>query len=390
MFQHIHFIFKFPIRGDSLMYAGTIKAQNENLFVNLSITSQIENQQEKPTVLELFAGGGGMALGFEQAGFQHVLLNEVNRRCCETLRLNRPDWPVEQADISTIDFSAYRGKVDVVAGGFPCQAFSVAGKQQGFSDKRGALFFEYARAIREIKPKLFIAENVKGLLFHDKGKTLEVILETLSEAGYKVFQPQLLKAINYRVPQKRERVFIVGIRNDIDIDFNFPIPEEEVYTVHDALKAGKLFNNDVPHSVGMTYSEYKYKILAQVPEGGNWRDLPIDLQKEYAGKFYGQSSNSQLARRLSWDKPSYTLLTNPNSKLTERCHPNETRPLTIRESARIQTFPDEWEFAGAKSAQYSQIGNAVPVNLAKAVAQSASAFLSKLSSKNQPLVSFIH
>ena len=368
------------------MNIGTIKTLNESLYISFPNILQTKEQQ-KPRVLELFAGGGGMALGFEQAGFQHVLLNEINKRCCETLRLNRPGWPVEQADVSTVDFSVYKGRVDVVSGGFPCQAFSVAGKKQGFDDKRGALFFEYARAIREIQPTLFIAENVKGLFFQDKGRTLRTMLERLSEIGYKVLQPKLLKAINYRVPQKRERIFIVGIRNDIDISFNFPIPEEEIYTVHDALKAGKLFDADVPHSIGTRYSEYKTKILARISEGGNWRDLPIDTQQEYLGKFYGQASNAQVARRLSWNKPCYTLLTNPNSKLTERCHPNETRPLTVREYARIQTFPDAWVFFGSLSSQYSQIGNAVPVNLAKAMAQSAKNFLSKLSNSSQlPIV----
>jgi DNA (cytosine-5)-methyltransferase 1 len=363
------------------MIIKTIPLKNKNPFTPFSTIPP--STKKKPTVLELFAGGGGMALGFEQAGFRHVLLNELKKRCCETLRLNRPHWPVKHADISTLDFSNYKDKVDVVAGGFPCQAFSMAGKRQGFDDKRGALFFEYARAIQEIKPKLFIAENVKGLLFHDKGKTLDVILKTLSEAGYKVLPPQLLKAIHYRVPQKRERLFIVGIRNDIDLPFNFPLPEEEIYTVRDALKAGKLFNCDAPYSTGAHYSESKYKILDQVPEGGNWRDLSIEFQKEYLGKRHGLGSNSQLARRLSWNKPSYTLLTNPNSKLTERCHPVETRPLTVREYARLQTFPDDWAFAGAKSAQYAQIGNAVPVNLAKAIAQSAKDFLEKPSENNQ-------
>jgi DNA (cytosine-5)-methyltransferase 1 len=119
-------------------------------------------------------------------------------------------------------------------------------------------------------------------------------------------------------------------------------------------------------------------MLKQVPEGGNWQDLPIDTQKEYLGKFYGQGSNTQVARRLSWDKPCYTLLTKPDAKLTERCHPTETRPLTVREYARIQTFPDDWQFTGAISAQYRQIGNAVPINLAAAIAGSAREFLEQL------------
>ena len=361
-------------------------------FFNSRYQTKINKQQSKPTVIELFAGGGGMALGFEKAGFQHVLLNEINKRCCETLRFNRPSWPVEEADITTLDFKSYSGKVDVVAGGFPCQAFSVAGKRGGFDDKRGALFFEYARAIREVQPKMFIAENVKGLLYHDKGKTLEIVIKTLSDAGYRVLIPQLMKAIHYQVPQKRERLIIVGIRRDIDLDFYFPKPSDVIYTVRDAFKAGGLFDEDVPESVFSEYSECKKLILEQIPEGGNWRNLPPALQKEYLGKFYGQGSNAQVARRLSWDQPCYTLLTKPDSKLTERCHPAETRPLTVREYARIQTFPDNWHFSGAISAKYRQIGNAVPVNLAAAIAKSVNTFLKKMDkemrqARSTPLVS---
>lgn len=331
--------------------------------------------QQKPTVIELFTGGGGLALGFEAAGFQHVLLNEVDKKCCETLLFNRPLWPVQKADIKTVDFTEYQNKIDVVAGGFPCQAFSVAGKQMGFNDKRGILFFEYARAVREIKPKLFIAENVKGLLYHEKGKTLEIILETLRDSGYNVLKPQVLKAVNYQVPQKRERVFIVGIRKDIAADFHFPVPNDTVHTLTDAFKKGKLFDSDVALSQGAHYSEAKFKILNQVPEGGNWKNLPVDTQKQYLKKFYGKGSNSQTAKRLSWNEPCNTLLTSPDSKLIERCHPNESRPLTVREYARVQTFPDDWQFKGSMTSQYRQIGNAVPVNLAKAVAQAAFNFI---------------
>lgn len=371
---HSHFYKK----RDVFMHIEVIPINGHPYHIHFfSGLNSVEEQPLKPTVLELFAGGGGLALGFEQAGFRHSLLNEVDKRCCETLRFNRPEWPIKQADIMTMNFKPYRGMADVVAGGFPCQAFSVAGKKEGFNDRRGALFFEYARAVRETQPKLFIAENVKGLLYHDKGKTLETVLKTLAGSGYRVLPPKLMKATNYRVPQARERVFIVGVRNDIEHEFEFPAPDKSIYTVCDALKAGKLFGVDVPNSIGAAYSEKKHKILKQVPEGGNWKALPIETQKKYLGKFYGQGSNAQIARRLSWDRPSYTLLTRPNSMLTERCHPEETRPLTVRESARIQTFPDDWEFLGGLSSQYRQVGNAVPVNLAKAMAESAKRFLQK-------------
>lgn len=344
------------------MLTATLNKQTSNIIETNLI-------KPKPTVIELFAGAGGLALGFEQAGFHHVLLNENDKHCCAALKINRPScWPVLDVDITAIDFTSYKHKSDVVTGGFPCQAFSIAGKKRGFADKRGALFFEFARAVVEIQPKLFIAENVKGLLFHEKGKTLKLMLQILANAGYKLLQPQVLKAIHYQVPQKRERLFIVGIREDIVTSFYFPLPDTTVYTLSDALKAGRLYHCDVPASKGEKYSVSKAMILSQVPAGGCWRDLPVEIQKAYLGKFYGKGSNSQVARRLSWQVPCYTLLTAPQSKLTERCHPDETRPLTIREYARIQTFPDEWQFMGSLTSQYRQIGNAVPVNLATTVA----------------------
>ncbi|MBX9706189.1 MAG: DNA (cytosine-5-)-methyltransferase [Gammaproteobacteria bacterium] len=326
---------------------------------------------QKPTVIELFAGGGGMALGFERAGFQHVLLNDNNRRCCETLQRNRPHWPVWKRDIKTIDFTSFYRQVDVVTGGFPCQAFSNAGKRRGFEDERGMLIFEFLRAIFEIQPKIFIAENVKGL-FNDKTlDTINDVYRILTERGYNVLSPEVLQAANYRVPQLRERVIIVGVRSDIAANFEFEKPNDTIFTLHDALKAGKLYSTDVPESEGSQYSDKKCQILSQVPAGGNWKDLSLDALKAYLGDWHEHVHGSQIARRLSWDKPSYTLMTTPSSRLIDRCHPDETRPLTVREYARLQTFPDDWQFAGGLTAQYRQIGNAVPVNLAESLAQAA-------------------
>lgn len=324
------------------------------------------------SLVELFAGAGGLALGLEQAGFESKLLNEVDHSACQTLRFNRPSWNVCEGDISEIDFSPYAG-TDVVSGGFPCQAFSYAGKKMGFEDARGTLFFEFARAIKEISPKVFIAENVRGLLNHDDGKTLESIKSIIDELGYELIEPRVLKAVFYKVPQKRERLFLVGVRKDLTsvFDFKWPSPFYRILTLKDALKAGELYQVDVPASSGQSYPESKKKVLALVPQGGYWRDLPEKIQIEYMQKsYYLGGGKTGMARRLSWDEPSLTLTCSPAQKQTERCHPDETRPLTVREYARIQTFPDDWQFAGSISAQYKQIGNAVPVNLAAAVARS--------------------
>jgi DNA (cytosine-5)-methyltransferase 1 len=160
-------------------------------------------------------------------------------------------------------------------------------------------------------------------------------------------------------------LILIGVRKDIDIDFAFPKPYKKIYKLKDALQASELFPVDVPNSLGVSYPKRKKEILDKVPPGGYWRDLPVKLQKEYMQKsFYLSGGRTGMARRISWHEACLTLTCNPAQKQTERCHPEETRPFTIREYARIQTFPDDWHFAGSVSQQYRQIGNAVPVNLA--------------------------
>ncbi|MET3112880.1 DNA (cytosine-5)-methyltransferase 1 [Pedobacter sp. CG_S7] len=338
------------------------------------------------TVLELFAGAGGLAIGLEKAGMKCVALNEIDHWAAETLRLNRPNWNVIEGDIREISFKQFENKVDVVTGGFPCQAFSYAGKRCGFQDARGTLFYEFARTVNEIKPKICIGENVKGLLNHDSGRTLASMIAILDEIGYKVLDPKVLKAIYHNVPQKRERLILVGIRKDLDISFEYPKPNKKVYNLRDALKKGELFTCDVPISVGTKYPDSKKRILDLIPPGGYWRNLNLELQKEYMQKsFYLGGGKTGMARRISWDEPSLTLTCSPAQKQTERCHPDETRPFTVREYARIQTFPDEWSFAGPISAQYKQIGNAVPVNMAKEIGLSIIAFLNKANSQKETI-----
>jgi DNA (cytosine-5)-methyltransferase 1 len=218
------------------------------------------------------------------------------------------------------------------------------------------LFFEFARIVNDVKPKIFLAENVRGLVNHDQGRTLKTMISVLENIGYKA-EWRILRAQYLDVAQKRERLVIIGVRHDLDMPILFP--EEKNYTVslRDAL-------HEVPQSFGQVYTEKKARIMEKVPEGGYWRDLPEELQRLHMGaSFYLGGGKTGMARRLSWDEPSLTLTCNPAQKQTERCHPTETRPLTVREYARIQSFPDEWEFLGSIAAQYRQIGNAVPVNL---------------------------
>lgn len=312
------------------------------------------NKKTRYSVIELFAGAGGTALGMENAGLNHVLLNEFDRDCVLTLKKNKPKWNIIHDDIANIDFKNM--KADIVQGGFPCQAFSFAGKKLGFNDIRGNLFFEFARCVKEVKPKIAVGENVKGLLKHDNGRTLETMEGIIRKLGYKV-KHKLVRSQYLDIPQKRERLIIIAIRKDLNIPFVFPKEKDYIISLRQALK-------NCPKSNGQEYPERKKKILELVPPGGYWKDLPIKLQKEYMqSSFFMGGGKTGMARRLSWNEPSLTLTCSPAQKQTERCHPGETRPLNVREYARIQTFPDNWDFVGSTGSQYKQIGNAVPVNL---------------------------
>ncbi len=337
------------------------------------------------TSIELFAGAGGLALGMEQAGFKHVLLNEFDHSACATLRKNRPDWNIVEGDIHDLDFTPYRGKVDFLSGGFPCQAFSYAGKRLGFEETRGTLFFELARAVKEVQPKVFLGENVKGLFEHDGGRTLETIKNVISELGYTLIEPRILRALQYNVPQKRERLILIAIRNDIapHVTYQWPDVSKKLRTLRDAFFKGDLYPCDVPGSEGQLYPESKTAVMRLVPEGGDWRNLPEEVAKTYMkGSYLLGGGKTGMARRLAMDEPSLTLTCAPAQKQTERCHPYETRPLTVREYARIQTFPDEWEFVGSLGAKYKQIGNAVPVNMASAIGRSLIRLFNQIYSLN--------
>lgn len=336
--------------------------------------------------IELFAGAGGLALGLEKAGFDAVLLNEIDRSACATLRTNRPEWNVVESSVSNIDFHMYQGKIDFLSGGFPCQAFSYAGKSRGFEDTRGTMFFEFARAISESSPKVFLGENVRGLITHDKGKTLEIIKQTIDELGYHLIEPRILNAMNYFVPQKRERIFLVGIRKDLlrSANFTWPTPFNRPLTMADALKKGVLYDCDVPISHGQTYPQRKREILDLVPAGGYWRDLPDAIQREYMkGSYFLGGGRTGMARRIAWNEPCLTLTCAPAQNQTERCHPEQTRPLTVREYARIQTFPDNWKFEGSMTQQYKQIGNAVPVNLGFAIGRALVRLMNQIEENSQ-------
>lgn len=323
------------------------------------------------TTIELFAGAGGLALGVEKAGFNTIGLVEFDKDACDTLRKNRPEWNVICDDIANVSgqdleqlFSVKKGELDLLSGGAPCQAFSYAGKRLGLEDARGTLFYHYAVFLEKLQPKMFLFENVRGLLTHDKGKTYGTILDIFEKAGYEI-QREVLNAWDYGVAQKRERLMTVGIRKDLmdKIEYSFPKPHEYKPVLRDVLQ-------NVPDSVGVPYGEGKRKIFELVPPGGYWRDIDPEIAKSYMKSCWNmEGGRTGILRRMSMDEPSLTVLTSPTQKQTERCHPLEARPFTVRENARCQSFPDEWEFCGSVMSQYKQVGNAVPVNLAYEVAK---------------------
>jgi DNA (cytosine-5)-methyltransferase 1 len=299
-----------------------------------------------------------LSKGFMDAGFEPLIINEIDKTACETLIKNHQNHREKIIQGSMTDLSLLDYSPDVLMGGVPCQAFSQAGERKGLEDPRGKLILDFNRLVRECSPKFLVVENVKGLISHDQGKTLKSVINLFSNDGLYEIQYKVLNAKDYEVPQKRERIIIVGKRTDLNLNYEFPVPSSKKVLLKDVLK-------DVPESEGEKYSDEKRKVLEMVPPGGCWVNLPIEVQKAYMGKAYNSGGGRRgMARRLSMDEQCLTLTTSPAQKQTERCHPLETRPLNVREYARIQTFPDDYEFCGGISKQYRQIGNAVPVKLA--------------------------
>lgn len=330
------------------------------------------------TFIEVCSGCGGLSTGLEQAGLTPILLNEIEKVFCDTLRRNHPGVRIENCSMTDLSLTEFKGTVDLLTGGVPCQSFSHAGLRRGLEDARGSLAVDFNRLINECKPNMFLVENVKGIISHNNGETLRSLIELYSNRGEYTVQYKLLNAYEYGVPQKRERVMIVGVKTELItaenriFEFPSPVPKNERKVLRDVLY-------DVPEPTrGIQYSERKRYIMEKVPPGGCWVNLPRELQIEYMGEKMLTSGGGKrgVARRMSYDEPCLTLTTSPSQKQTERCHPSETRPFNIREYARIQTFPDSYEFCGSIGQQYKQIGNAVPVVLAKHIGLSVKHMLS--------------
>lgn len=349
-------------------------------------------------VISAFSGAMGLDNGIEQAGLDIRLCVEFQHEMAETIRINKPTIPVIEDDIrnySGEDLCNKAGlskgdEVFLVCGGPPCQAFSTAGKRQGFEDDRGNVFLKYIDIIGEIRPRYFLLENVRGLLSasyvpqkdesnrigfplptqkNEKGTALLYALERIKSIGYTATFA-LYDTANYGVPQRRERVIILGSREGYQIPL---IPPTHSETGGEGLKKWKTFEEAVQGIVSCTAGEIRAKRLKyfkMLKPGQYWKDLPIELQPEALGKaYYLGGGKTGFYRRLAWDKPSPTLVTSPTMPATELIHPVENRPLSIEEYARIQMFPDNWKFFGSLTDVYKQIGNAVPVGMGYAAAK---------------------
>ncbi len=347
---------------------------------------QMVSNQCYPTI-STFSGAMGMDNGLERAGFSIRLAVEIEKAMCETIRLNKPQLPLVSDDIrnySGKDLLARAGlnpgELFLLCGGPPCQAFSTAGKRRGLDDERGNVFLKFIELVGEMRPKYFLIENVRGLLSAsytppgidsscagEKGSALAYLLGKIEEIGYS-FSFTLYDAANYGVPQRRERVIIIGSREGYRVPL---VPPSHSENAANGLKSWVSLREAIEGLHTCTAGvipERRKKFYRYLSAGQNWKDLPVELQKEAMGKsFELQGGKTGFYRRLSWDKPAPTLVTCPTMPATELCHPDEIRPLSVEEYARIQMFPDSWKFAGNLSAVYKQIGNAVPVGLAEAV-----------------------
>jgi len=348
--------------------------------------------------LSFFSGAMGLDLGLEKAGITTYLACEVDKASRRTIEENKPDIALigDIRDYSSNQILKAAGlskdEVDLMVGGPPCQAFSSAGKRQGFNDERGNVFLTFIDRILEIRPKYAVIENVRGLLSaalshtpHNmrksddykvtieevRGSALLHILERLRGAGYGV-SFNLYNSANFGAPQKRERVILVCSRDGQELPYLNPTHSEtgsyglpKWRTLRDAI--GSLDN--IEHEF-VKFPEKRLKFYRFLKGGQNWRNLSIKQQKEALGKSYhAGGGKTGFFRRLDWKKPSPTLVTHPAMPATDLCHPDELRPLSVQEYARIQEFPDSWNIQGGKIDKYKQIGNAVPVSLGKAVGE---------------------
>jgi len=371
--------------------------------------------KKKYNVISLFSGAMGLDLGLEATSrFRLLACVEKESAFCDTIRFNQQSGhlakslKVYENDIQDLDpmeiledLKLKPGEVDLLAGGPPCQSFSTAGKRRTTQDPRGTLIWHFLRFVDAMRPRFFLMENVRGLtsaaLKHrpiakrpnkggpplepeeEPGSVIRLFADDLQSLPGDSYHMDCFEvnAVNYGAPQLRERALFIGNRYNRTVDFPDPTHGPQPRN-----SQGSLFESDngklmpwatlrdaigeleEPAPIVMDFSPRKKNYLSMIPEGSNWRSLPEDVQRESMGSaWHAKGGRSGWWRRLTFDLPCPTLVTMPNHAGTSLCHPVETRALSLREYARIQEFPDHWQFCGTTSQQYAQIGNAVPVRL---------------------------
>lgn len=374
-------------------------------------------------IWSFFTGAMGLDIGLEAVGLNPTLACEIDRRFCETIRANRPSLDLIEGDVSNLTGSALRsrrgfnGEVYMMVGGPPCQSFSSGGKRAALNDPRGNLIYEYFRLIAEVSPRYFVLENVANLttaaLKHRpiserpgkhwslkkyngslnreidgalplteeemSGSALKQITQDVGSLGYHI-SFAVVDAADYGASQHRLRFVMLGSRHHpppVMPSATHGIEGQPFATVRDAI--AHLQTEPGPHS---SYSAPVRRYFELVPEGGNWRDLPRDLQEEaLGGSFQAGGGKTGFYRRLAWHRPSPTITGRANRKGSALCHPSETRPISVHEAAALQGFPPDWIFTGAMNTQYTQVGNAVPVHLGSAIGRAILAHEQELSKK---------
>ena len=360
------------------------------------------NRKPSLTAISLFSGAMGLDIGFEQSGFQVKVTCEIRKEACDTIRLNRPHIPLLEGDITEyttkeiLEAAGLQvGEATVVIGGPPCQSFSTAGTRKSFNEKRGIALLEFVRIVKESRPRFFVFENVKGLTnaslkhisFYERikmkeheiptesklGTAFRYVLDKLSETGYSLSY-KILNSADYGSPQKRLRLVLIGSRDGEDIGFpdqSYDSPNS-IGVITGKRKPWRVLS-DVLNDLREDEQEYVQfpvwgKYLKNIKPGGDWRDLPADVQREaMKGSFFSQGGRTGYFRRLSLELPCPTLVTSPIFKGTCLAHPIFDRPLSIQEYARIQGFPLDWKFVGSTVKKYRMIGEAVPIELSYAI-----------------------
>lgn len=338
--------------------------------------------------LSFFSGAMGLDIGMKNGGIPALLACEFNKYCRMTIAANEPDMALigdinkyEPDEILRLANIPEGRKVDVIFGGPPCQAFSTAGARRALADERGNVFLRYIEIVEKIRPTYVIIENVRGLLsapypYKDieepiKGGALCVILDRLKEAGYTI-SFELYNAANFGAPQIRERVVMIGKLGGSKVSYLSPTHDESGrYGLHPWITLREAVEDieNKPHHY-VEFPEKRLKYYRMLKEGQYWKDLPKEVQEDAMGaKLKLGGGKTGFFRRVSFCRPSPTLVTDPTMPATDLCHPTEYRPLSVEEYSRIQGFPDYWKICGPINEQYKQIGNAVPIKLGEAIAR---------------------